>query len=658
MVKVCPRELPLKPKSEFLETIEKNESTTKGPQPGIQNIALNERPFYTTSVGLLFASPPPNSITSIPQTSTWTFVNDAIVHDSKTDIHILETTLVCADEPTVTSVESTLVGEDVTSSSACQTSPHNLIAVEKASRCILAESLDQGPSETSYYIKTFKSYVQQQTTKTARQIFTPTIEVQEFVELTNKSDSSLMPPLTPCKSNPIDGSAKFKEENAPQALKEEKIASCKERVEEVGTRKGRRSSLNSQELARMFKIGLFEGKTTCPAMTTKKSRETPERCKNPAGAKKRERALETLNNIARMDLQPPGQAVIQMLQQLAAELICHGYHQNQMEDIAKGWALSLFDLSTPAQIAGVDTKECSDQNLTYPQSTRESHSQVVNPVQVAFSNNIDIIFATLSRGFNAPPMFLPYKVKLRKASETRKHLKSIIEKDLSETDLSSEGYIYVYRLHGSFGHIKIGYTTRPVDVRLKEWHEQCGHDLVIEYPNPETIPHPKSETVPHPKPEIMRYHHIRRLEAIVHAELQDCRRIEPRCRKCSSRHKEWFEEALPDALNVIDKWSNWMKQEPYEIIQVGEKTDSQGRVVQEWRGRLKEEHAAALPSMLEPQVVRQKLAPPPLPAKLRGRSLSPNRGRGYKSLGERRRSSGAQYGPNMRYSLRSNSKCW
>lgn len=617
VVKICPRELPLKQESEFLEIVEKDELTTKDPQPGTQNIALNEGTFYTASAGQLFASPPPNSTTSIRETSTWTIVNDATVHESKTDIQILEKTLVCADEPTVTSADSTLVGEDITSSSACGTSLHDLIAVEKASRYVLAEGLNEGPSETPDLHKTFKLYVQQQTIRAAQEVLVPAIAVHEFIEPKNTPDRSLMP----FKSNPIDGSAKFKEETAPQAMKEEKIASRKQVVEEV--------ALNSQELARMFKIGLFEGKTMCPAkkiQNLRTSRKTPERCTNVAGAKKRERALEILNNIARMGFQPLNRRVVQKLQELALELICRKYHRDQMEDIAKGWASSLFDLSTPAKIAGAGIEECSVQDLTYAQSTRESGSQAMNSVQETLPGTVNFLFATLSRCFNAPPIFFPYKSKLRGANEARKHLQAIIEKDLTRSDLFDDGYIYVYRSHGSFGHIKIGCTTRPVNVRLQEWRNQCGHDLVIEYPKPETM---------------QRHRHIKRLEAIVHTELQDHRRIEPRCRKCYRQHKEWFEEALANALNVIAKWSDWMKQEPYEVFPVGEKTDSKGRVVREWRGRLKENHAAALPSMLHLQAVRQQLAPPPSPAHSRRRSLSPNLGRRPRSPRERRYSSSA-----------------
>lgn len=624
MIKAYRRESPLTEESEFTETIKKDESTTKEPQPGAQNFVLYERPFYMASAGLLFASAPPNSTTSVRRTSPWTIVNDATVHDSKIDIQILETNLVYANEPTVTSVDSTLFGEDVTSSSACGIDLHELSAIENTSRCVLAEGPDEGPSETPDLHKTFKLYVQQQTARTAKEFFVPAIAVQEFIEPKNSPDRSLMP----LNSNPIDGSARLKEETPPQATKEEKIVSIEKHVVEAGNGRGTQSSRDSQELARILQIGLFEGKTMCPAkkiQSPRESRETSQRCTNVAGTKKREQALEILISMARMDLQHLNRRVVQMLQKLALVLICRKYHRDQMEDIAKGWALSLFDLSTPAEIAGMGIEECSVHDLTYAQSTRESGSQTVKSVQVVLPSPSNFSFATLSSCFNAPPIFFPYKSKPRKSNETRKHLKAIIEKDLTRTDIFSDGYIYVYRSHGSFGHIKIGYTTKPVDTRLKEWQKQCGHDLVIEYPKPETM---------------QRHRHIKRLEAIVHAELQDNRRIERRCRKCHKEHKEWFEEALTDALNVIAKWLNWMKQEPYEVVLVGEKADSKGQVVQEWSGRLKEKHAAALPSMLDLRDIQQKLTPPS-PAYSRQRTLSPKNGGRSHSLRERRRSSNA-----------------
>ena len=86
-------------------------------------------------------------------------------------------------------------------------------------------------------------------------------------------------------------------------------------------------------------------------------------------------------------------------------------------------------------------EECSVQDLTYAQSTRESGSRVVNSVQAALPNTVNFLFATLSRFFNAPPIFFPQKSKIPKANETRKHFKGIIEKDLTRIDLYGHGYI-------------------------------------------------------------------------------------------------------------------------------------------------------------------------------------------------------------------------
>lgn len=117
------------------------------------------------------------------------------------------------------------------------------------------------------------------------------------------------------------------------------------------------------------------------------------------------------------------------------------------------------------------------------------------------------------------------------------------QRSLTQKDVGS-GNLYVYWNQANFGMCKIGFTTRNIGQRLHEWECKCKH---------------KAELLDH-------YYsiHVRRLETLVHAELNDRRFCEQRCAGCSSEHREWFQAGPTEIREVVDRWVKWMKQEPYE----------------------------------------------------------------------------------------------
>ncbi|KAL6918485.1 hypothetical protein FSST1_009980 [Fusarium sambucinum] len=128
-------------------------------------------------------------------------------------------------------------------------------------------------------------------------------------------------------------------------------------------------------------------------------------------------------------------------------------------------------------------------------------------------------------------------------------IKQKITKALKTVD-HSDGYIYMYEVEGNPGFVKIGYTTHPsVDKRLEEWEFDCNRVSKALYP----IPLSTAELVPH----------AHRVEALCHAEL-DHRRIRIYCHACLKPHIEWFEVSSTDAIKIIQKWSRWMKTNPYK----------------------------------------------------------------------------------------------
>jgi len=94
-----------------------------------------------------------------------------------------------------------------------------------------------------------------------------------------------------------------------------------------------------------------------------------------------------------------------------------------------------------------------------------------------------------------------------------------------DSDDQKTGYIYAYEVEGSPGLVKIGYTSRSIDVRHKEWAEDCNRQPTLLYP----VKLDKLERVPN----------ARRIESLCHAEL-DKYRLRIYCQGCLKQHIEWF----------------------------------------------------------------------------------------------------------------------
>ncbi|KAK0861866.1 hypothetical protein LTR12_016832 [Friedmanniomyces endolithicus] len=117
-----------------------------------------------------------------------------------------------------------------------------------------------------------------------------------------------------------------------------------------------------------------------------------------------------------------------------------------------------------------------------------------------------------------------------------------------DSDDQEAGYVYAYEVEGSPGLVKIGYTSRSIDVRHKEWAEDCNRKPTLLYP----VKLDKLERVPN----------ARRIESLCHAEL-DKYRLRIYCQGCLKQHIEWFAVAAEKAVGAIRKWTSWMETEPY-----------------------------------------------------------------------------------------------
>ncbi|KAK0927687.1 hypothetical protein LTR29_017577 [Friedmanniomyces endolithicus] len=135
-----------------------------------------------------------------------------------------------------------------------------------------------------------------------------------------------------------------------------------------------------------------------------------------------------------------------------------------------------------------------------------------------------------------------------------------------DPDDQKPGYVYAYEIQGSPGLVKIGYTSRSIEVRHKEWTADCNRETTLLYP----VKPAESEFVPN----------ARRVEALCHAELGKYK-LRIYCHSCMKQHTEWFDVAAERAIEAIRKWTSWMKVKPH-------RRDLYGRTVlsSEWKQAL------------------------------------------------------------------------
>jgi hypothetical protein len=142
------------------------------------------------------------------------------------------------------------------------------------------------------------------------------------------------------------------------------------------------------------------------------------------------------------------------------------------------------------------------------------------------------------------PNFLPYKSAPVTDAKIAKDLEKAMKKNLSNYDLK-HGHIYMFWDIGNFGMVKIG-RTNNLDRRMKEW-SKCKQTHSYH-----TSTHQASVS------------HVQRIERLIHIELINSRRKLP-CSTCpkAKMHIEWFDVTEQRALQVFQKWHEWMLKEPY-----------------------------------------------------------------------------------------------
>jgi hypothetical protein len=132
--------------------------------------------------------------------------------------------------------------------------------------------------------------------------------------------------------------------------------------------------------------------------------------------------------------------------------------------------------------------------------------------------------------------FLPYESKGR-----RDTLRDAFSSPLGQQE-SEDGTLYMIKRLEDPGFVKIGYTQKIADVRYKFFESSCGFE-------------------PLPLRQIRRVPSVRRVERLVHNELNQYRRECTTCTRrleCGALHTEWFEVEEERAMAVMENWALWM----------------------------------------------------------------------------------------------------
>ncbi|KAK0728892.1 T5orf172 domain-containing protein [Lasiosphaeria miniovina] len=165
----------------------------------------------------------------------------------------------------------------------------------------------------------------------------------------------------------------------------------------------------------------------------------------------------------------------------------------------------------------------------------------------------DICSRSTPSGHDESPLrIVDRSVEPRDRESIHQRVTSKYRKPLTKEEQAVEwGFLYAYTVKGNPKYVKIGYTSRDVTTRHIEWQTACDRQVAAAYP----VDSKDAVLVPYP----------RRAEALCHTELEDCR-VRVACGPCRVQHEEWFEVSREVAVEVIQKWTAKMVENPYRTV--------------------------------------------------------------------------------------------
>lgn len=258
------------------------------------------------------------------------------------------------------------------------------------------------------------------------------------------------------------------------------------------------------------------------------------RCRNRLSGYKRAKIPILVEDLETFKSPQDLPVALEKLQALSDSALCHRHQVPDAINIVVAWNSMLTNSASSPKQGDVCTIVCRALDIG-----KQLHA---------------VSYPGFSDGRNASiRKFVGYETIHKRKTSVATALYNTMTKQLDQRDLKS-GQLYIYNFPGNFGHVKIGITSRTPEERMKEWEKKCGHKPDLIYPLSSD--------------DRRQVAHIYRLEALVHAELREYRRIEIRCGRCKKSHIEWFERPASHVMAVAKKWTAWLSLAPYEKINV------------------------------------------------------------------------------------------
>ncbi|EHK95983.1 hypothetical protein M7I_8335 [Glarea lozoyensis 74030] len=257
--------------------------------------------------------------------------------------------------------------------------------------------------------------------------------------------------------------------------------------------------------------------------SAKQDSDTP--CLMRIGGKRALKGKRTIALIIEPDNYPHEDELTCLLKVLASNVICH-HHKGQIPDVVAQWKhrITMIYEAYPAQ----------EQPLKSTYSTGFLRRLKGDPAKFWDDADDKSAFRTEIEKDRPSDDLACYSLIQHKIMEPLKKSELV------------EGYVYAYEVEGNEGFVKIGYTTRPIEVRSAEWKVECDRAPKVLYPLGPT------EKIPH----------ANRVEGLCLAELKH-RNMTVICEACPKRHIEWVKTPAAEAITVIQKWTNWILTAPY-----------------------------------------------------------------------------------------------
>ncbi|CZR65913.1 uncharacterized protein PAC_15813 [Phialocephala subalpina] len=295
-----------------------------------------------------------------------------------------------------------------------------------------------------------------------------------------------------------------------------------------------------------------------------------ERCEERTGGRKVQNCSKTIDEIVKPEVYLDDANLDFYLEVLEANMYCHLHINRRPLKYVAQWKSSIFEIRKRAGSKVIPSVESNalggsrsqtpapDARGTRRYSTNNNNTLVLQNQGLPTPRSSRSLTPGLARD---PATFwpetydtTPFDILLRSnrvADYTSSYhlIQNQLERPLDDVD-QKDGYVYLYEVEGNSGFVKLGYTSRSVEVRHQEWNFDCNRVPRALYPIT------SSSAIP--------VRSARRVEALCHAELDHCR-IRIYCKGCLKQHIEWFEISPAEAIAVIRKWSNWTATLPYEM---------------------------------------------------------------------------------------------